>query len=118
MKEEVYVSQPPGFIDPKFPNKVYKVVKALDGLHQAPKACVKTTSTPIETKKPLVKDKEDDDVFQVTLKTLHPQAMKKIFRYLKCQPKLGLWYPRESAFDLEAYSYSDYVGGNLDRNPQ
>ncbi|GJW65276.1 putative ribonuclease H-like domain-containing protein [Tanacetum coccineum] len=36
--EEVYVSQPPGFIDPKYPQKVYKVVKALYGLHQAPRA--------------------------------------------------------------------------------
>nr|GEY26342.1 hypothetical protein [Tanacetum cinerariifolium]GEY39641.1 hypothetical protein [Tanacetum cinerariifolium] len=60
--KEVYVSQPPGFIDPKFPNKVYKVVKALYGLHQALKACVKTASTSIETKKPLVKDEEVADV--------------------------------------------------------
>ncbi|GJU76412.1 putative ribonuclease H-like domain-containing protein, partial [Tanacetum coccineum] len=37
--EEVYVSQPPSFVDPKFPKKVYKVVKALYGLHQAPRAC-------------------------------------------------------------------------------
>nr|GEV93121.1 hypothetical protein [Tanacetum cinerariifolium] len=37
--EDVYVSQPPSFVDPKFPNKVYKVVKALYGLHQAPRAC-------------------------------------------------------------------------------
>ncbi|GKD25316.1 putative ribonuclease H-like domain-containing protein, partial [Tanacetum coccineum] len=36
--EEVYVSQPPGFIDPKYPKKVYKVVKALYGLHQALRA--------------------------------------------------------------------------------
>ncbi|GKD01653.1 putative ribonuclease H-like domain-containing protein, partial [Tanacetum coccineum] len=36
--EEVYVSQPPGFINPKYPKKVYKVVKALYGLHQAPRA--------------------------------------------------------------------------------
>ncbi|GJT08242.1 putative ribonuclease H-like domain-containing protein [Tanacetum coccineum] len=35
--EEVYVSQPPGFLDPKYPQKVYKVVKALYGLHQAPR---------------------------------------------------------------------------------
>nr|GEW83442.1 copia protein [Tanacetum cinerariifolium] len=60
--EEVYVSQPPGCIDPKFPNNVYKVVKALYGLHQAPRACVKTASTPIETKKSLVKDEEAGDV--------------------------------------------------------
>ncbi|GJS94654.1 putative ribonuclease H-like domain-containing protein [Tanacetum coccineum] len=38
--EEVYVSQPPGFVDPDHPKKVYKVVKALYGLHQAPRACV------------------------------------------------------------------------------
>ncbi|GJT65543.1 putative ribonuclease H-like domain-containing protein [Tanacetum coccineum] len=43
--EEVYVSQPPGFQDPKYPEKVYKVVKALYGLHQAPKAWYATLST-------------------------------------------------------------------------
>ncbi|GJS33488.1 putative ribonuclease H-like domain-containing protein [Tanacetum coccineum] len=43
--EEVYVSQPPGFIDPKYPKKVCKVVKALYGLHQAPKAYYATLST-------------------------------------------------------------------------
>nr|GFB37810.1 putative ribonuclease H-like domain-containing protein [Tanacetum cinerariifolium] len=39
IKKEVYVCQPPGFEDPEYPNKVYKVVKALYGLHQAPRAC-------------------------------------------------------------------------------
>nr|GEW80617.1 putative ribonuclease H-like domain-containing protein [Tanacetum cinerariifolium] len=43
--EDVYVSQPPGFIDPTFPNKVYKVVKALYGLYQAPRAWYATLST-------------------------------------------------------------------------
>ncbi|GJY70922.1 putative ribonuclease H-like domain-containing protein [Tanacetum coccineum] len=43
--EEVYVSQPLGFIDPKYPKKVYKVVKALYGLHQAPRAWYATLST-------------------------------------------------------------------------
>ncbi|GJW76646.1 putative ribonuclease H-like domain-containing protein [Tanacetum coccineum] len=248
--EEVYVSQPPGFVDPKFPKKVYKVVKALYGLHQAPRAwyatlstfllksgyrrgtidktlfikkdkndimlvqvyvddiifgstkrswcdefealmksrfqmssmgeltfflglqvkqkedgifisqdkyvaeilkkfdfaSVKTASTPIETQKPLTKDEEAADVdvhlyrsmigslmyltasrpdimfavcacsrFQVTPKTSHLNAVKRIFRYLKGKPKLGLWYPRVSSFDLEAYSDSDYAGANLDR---
>ncbi|GJT61141.1 putative ribonuclease H-like domain-containing protein [Tanacetum coccineum] len=248
--EEVYVSQPPGFQDPKYPQKVYKVVKALYGLHQAPRAwyatlstfllkngyrrgtidktlflkkdkhdiilvqvyvddiifgstkkswcdefealmksrfqmssmgeltfflglqvkqkpdgifisqdkyvaemlkkfdfaSVKTASTPIETQKPLVKDEEASDVdvhlyrsmigslmymtasrpnimftvcacsrFQVTPKTSHLSAVKRIFRYLKGKPKLGLWYPRESSFDLESYSDSDYAGANLDR---
>ncbi|GJX67551.1 putative ribonuclease H-like domain-containing protein [Tanacetum coccineum] len=39
IKEEVYVCQPPGFEDPEFPDKVYKVEKALYGLYQAPRAC-------------------------------------------------------------------------------
>ncbi|GJT38006.1 putative ribonuclease H-like domain-containing protein [Tanacetum coccineum] len=220
--EEVYVSQPPGFIDPKYPKKVYKVVKALYFLHQATRAwyatlstfllksgykrrtidktlfikkdkndimlvqvyvddiifgstkkswcdefealiksrfqmkilkkfdfaSVKTASTPIETQKPLVKDEEASDVdvhlyrsmigslmyltasrpdimfavcacsrFQVTPKTSHLNAVKRIFRYLKGKPKLGLWYPRVSSFDLEAYSDSDYTRANLDRIP-
>nr|GEW29677.1 putative ribonuclease H-like domain-containing protein [Tanacetum cinerariifolium] len=107
---------------------------------------VKTASTPIETKKPLVKDEEAANVdvhlyrsiigslmyltasrhdimyavcscsrFQVTPKTSHLQTVKTIFRYLKGQPKLGLWYLRESAFDLEAYSDSYYAGADLDK---
>ncbi|GKB54599.1 putative ribonuclease H-like domain-containing protein [Tanacetum coccineum] len=45
LDEEVYVSQPPGFVDPKFPKKFYKVVKALYGLPQAPRAWYATLST-------------------------------------------------------------------------
>nr|GEY02584.1 hypothetical protein [Tanacetum cinerariifolium] len=150
IEEEVYVCQPSGFEDPHVPNKVYKVEKALYGLHQALRACqdkyvadilkkfdfssVKTASTPIETNKALLKDEEAVDVdvhlyrsmigslmyltafrpdiffvvcacarFQVTPKVSHLHAVKRIFRYLKGQPKLGLWYPRDSPFDLEAF---------------
>ncbi|GKF61751.1 hypothetical protein Tco_0181805 [Tanacetum coccineum] len=94
-------------------------------------ANVKTASTPIETQKPLVKDEEASDVdvhlyrsmfavcacsrFQVTPKSSHLSAVKRIFRYLKSKPKLGLWYPRVSSFDLESYSDSDYARVNLDR---
>ncbi|GKF88701.1 putative ribonuclease H-like domain-containing protein [Tanacetum coccineum] len=46
--EEVYVSQPPGFVDPDHPKKVYKVVKDLYGLHQAPRAWYATLSTFLE----------------------------------------------------------------------
>ncbi|GKA58165.1 putative ribonuclease H-like domain-containing protein [Tanacetum coccineum] len=53
--------------------------------------------------------------FQVTPKTLHVNDVKGIFRYLKGQPKLGLWYPRDSPFDLEAFSDSDYALASLDR---
>ncbi|GKF17361.1 hypothetical protein Tco_0062279 [Tanacetum coccineum] len=47
--------------------------------------------------------------FQVTPKTSHLHAVKRIFRYLKGQPKLGIWYPKDSPFDLEAFSDSDYA---------
>ncbi|GJU45494.1 ribonuclease H-like domain-containing protein [Tanacetum coccineum] len=44
-----------------------------------------------------------------------PVARIEAIRYLKGQPKLGLWYPRDSPFDLEAFSNSDYAGASLDR---
>ncbi|GJT31821.1 putative ribonuclease H-like domain-containing protein [Tanacetum coccineum] len=162
IEEEVYVCQPLGFEDPEFPDRVYKVEKALYGLHQAPRACqdkyvdetlkkfgfstVMIASTPMETSKPLLKDAKTEDVdvylyrsmigslmyltasrpdimfdicacarFQVTPKVSHLYAVKRIFRYLKGQPKLVLWYPKDSPFDLEAYLDSDYVGASLDR---
>nr|GEZ09547.1 hypothetical protein [Tanacetum cinerariifolium] len=51
---------------------------------------------------------------QVTPKKCHLHALKRIFRYLKGHPKLGLWYPKESPFDLVAYSDSDYGGATQD----
>nr|GEX43616.1 hypothetical protein [Tanacetum cinerariifolium] len=193
IEEEVDVCQHHGFEDLNFPDKVYKMEKALYGLHQAPRAMYETfstylldnsfhrgqidktlfikrhkddillvqvyvddiifgstkkelTSTPIESNKALIKDKEGEDVdvhlyrsmigslmylttsrpditfvvcacarFQVNPKTSHLQAVKRIFKYLKGQPKLGLWHPKDSPFDLEAYSDSDYAGASLDR---
>ncbi|GJV10406.1 hypothetical protein Tco_1351947 [Tanacetum coccineum] len=53
--------------------------------------------------------------FQVSPKTSHLHAVKRIFRYLKSQPKLGLWYLIDSPFELEAFSDSDYAGVSLDR---
>nr|GEV01797.1 uncharacterized mitochondrial protein AtMg00810-like [Tanacetum cinerariifolium] len=212
------------FKDPDFPNRVYKVEKALYGLHQAPRAwhkgdillvqvyvddiifgstkkelCnafeklmyekfqmssmgeltlflglqvkqkmdgtfisqdkyvaeilkkfrftkVKTASTPMETQKPLLKDEDGKEVdvhmyrstigslmyltslipdimfavctcarYQVNPKVSHLHDVKRIFRYLKGQPKLGFWYPKDSPFDLVAYTDSDYAGASLDR---
>ncbi|GJZ50442.1 putative ribonuclease H-like domain-containing protein, partial [Tanacetum coccineum] len=250
IEKEVYVCQPPGFVDLKFPDKVSKVEKALYGLHQAPRAwyetlstylldngfhrgqidktlfikrlkgdillvqvyiddiifgstkkslcnefeqimhnrfqmssmgeltfflglqvkqkedgifisqdkyvgeilkkfgffSIKSASTPTETHKALTKDEDGEDVdvhlyksmigslmyltssrpdimfsvcacsrFQVQPKVSHLNAVKRIFRYLKGQPKLGLWYPKDSPLILEAFSDSDYAGASLDR---
>nr|GEU29063.1 hypothetical protein [Tanacetum cinerariifolium] len=52
---------------------------------------------------------------QVTPKECHLHAVKRIFRYLRGHPKLRLWYPKESLFDLVAYSDSDYGGATQDR---
>ncbi|GKA79415.1 putative ribonuclease H-like domain-containing protein [Tanacetum coccineum] len=136
IEEKVYVCQPLGFEDPDYPDKVYRVVKAL----------CQSASTLMDTEKPLLKDSDGDDV-DVHLyrsmigslmyltssrtrtlclwyvhvpdlsytKVSHSHAVKRIFRYLKGQPKLGLWYPRNSPFDLVAYSDSDYAGASLDR---
>ncbi|GJU71228.1 putative ribonuclease H-like domain-containing protein [Tanacetum coccineum] len=107
---------------------------------------VKTTSTPMETQKPLLKDEDGEEVdvhmyrsmigslmyltssrpdimfavcacarYQVNPKVSHLHVVKRIFRYLKGQPKLGLWYLKDSPFDLVAYTDSDYAGASLDR---
>nr|GEX23897.1 retrovirus-related Pol polyprotein from transposon TNT 1-94 [Tanacetum cinerariifolium] len=117
--EEVYVCQPPGFEDPDYPDKVYKVVKK-DGIFISHDKYVAEilrkfglqdgkSANPIDTKKPLLKDPD------VTSKASHLHAVKGIFRYLKGKPHLGLWYPKDSPFDLVAYSDSDYAGASLDK---
>ncbi|GKD74088.1 hypothetical protein Tco_1332370 [Tanacetum coccineum] len=53
--------------------------------------------------------------YQVNPKVSHLHVVKRIFRYLKGQPKLGLWYPKDSPFDLVAYTDSDYAGASMYR---
>nr|GEV25340.1 retrotransposon protein, putative, Ty1-copia subclass [Tanacetum cinerariifolium] len=75
-------------------------------------------STPIDTEKPLLEDPDGEDVDVHTYsdpKASHLHAVKRIFRYLKGKPQLDLWYPKDSPFDLVAYSDSDYAGASLDK---
>ncbi|GMI64726.1 cysteine-rich RLK (RECEPTOR-like protein kinase) 8 [Hibiscus trionum] len=53
--------------------------------------------------------------FQAIPRESHLIAVKRIFRYLKDTPYLGLWYPRDSTFNLHAYSDADYGGCKIDR---
>ncbi|GKA91671.1 putative ribonuclease H-like domain-containing protein, partial [Tanacetum coccineum] len=118
IEEEVYVCQPLGFEDSNFPDRVYKVEKALHGLNQALRAWYETLSTYL-LDNGFHRGKIDKTLFikryQVNPKVSHLYAVKRIFRYLKGQPKLCLWYPKDSPFDLVAYTYSDYAGASLDR---
>ncbi|GJT22202.1 hypothetical protein Tco_0892139 [Tanacetum coccineum] len=89
---------------------------------------VKTTSTPMETQKPLLKDEDGEEVdvhmYRSMIGSLmylissRPDIMFAVCAcdwYLKGQPKLGLWYPKDYPFDLVAYTDSDYAGASLDR---
>ncbi|XP_052627088.1 uncharacterized mitochondrial protein AtMg00810-like [Lactuca sativa] len=53
--------------------------------------------------------------FQVNPKMSHLLAVKQMFRYLKCTKNLGIWYPANESFLLQAYSDSNYGGLQLDR---
>nr|GEW50624.1 putative ribonuclease H-like domain-containing protein [Tanacetum cinerariifolium] len=221
INEEVYVMQPPGFQDPEFPDRFYKVEKAMYGLHQAPRAwygtlskyllangfqrgttdqtlfirkhrgdfllvqvyvddiifgssnpllCrefealmhdklqmsdmgelnfflglqvlqqkdgiflsqdkyvgdilkkfgysdVRSANTPMDKENPWGKDGPGKDVDLHLYRSMIGSLMylTRIFRYLKGHPKMGLWYHKESPFDLVAYSDSDYGGATQDR---
>nr|GEW66227.1 hypothetical protein [Tanacetum cinerariifolium] len=81
---------------------------------------VKNASTPMETQKPLLKDEDEDEVDVHMYRSMIGSLMyltssRHDIMYLKCHPKLGLWYPKDSPFDLVAYTDSDYAGASLDR---
>nr|GFB17860.1 ribonuclease H-like domain, reverse transcriptase, RNA-dependent DNA polymerase [Tanacetum cinerariifolium] len=104
IQEEVYVTQPKGFKDSKYPKRVYKVVKALYGLHQTPRAWYATLSSF------LLKHGYQRGTIDQTL------FLKKDSKdIILGHPKLGLWYPRDSLFDLEAFSDSNYASAAGDR---
>nr|GFA22735.1 uncharacterized mitochondrial protein AtMg00810-like [Tanacetum cinerariifolium] len=137
LKEEVYVNQPDGFVDQYHPDKVYCLKKALYGLKQALKACV---GTPMATKHldadlsgTLVDQTKYRSMvgalmyltasrpdivhatcycarYKVKPTEKHLTAVKQIFRYLKDTINMRLWYPKDTGFELTAFSYSDYTG--------
>ncbi|KAK1424192.1 hypothetical protein QVD17_19513 [Tagetes erecta] len=201
--DDVYVRQPPGFEDPEYPHHVYKLSKALYGLHQAPRICpsmckefeeimksrfqmssmgginfflglqVKQSAerifinqskfvekllkkfktqdcqnirTPSDVNCKIQPDPKGKSVDQTLYKSMigslmyltasrpdimyavcvcaryqsdpkesHLVVVKRIFRYLKGKPNLGLWYPYEGNFELYSYSDSDFGGCALDR---
>ena len=53
--------------------------------------------------------------YQANPKLSHFIVVKRILRYLKRCPKLGLWYPKNPEFDLYAFADSNYGGWELDR---
>nr|GEU37893.1 retrovirus-related Pol polyprotein from transposon TNT 1-94 [Tanacetum cinerariifolium] len=120
--EEVYVTQPKGFVDPQHPKKVYKVVKSLYGLHQAPRAW--TTTTPYEATKPKSKNESDSPVnvhlyrsmigSLMYLTASRPDIMFAISACSRHQvtPTTS---NLEAVRRFSAYSDSDYARANKDR---
>nr|GEY67740.1 integrase, catalytic region, zinc finger, CCHC-type, peptidase aspartic, catalytic [Tanacetum cinerariifolium] len=95
LKEEVYVNQPDGFVDPYHPEKVYRLKRALYGLKQAPRAC-----TPMATKH-LDADLSGTPVDQTKYRNLSVP---------KNTIHMGLWYPKDTGFELTSFSDSDHAG--------
>nr|GEX91376.1 hypothetical protein [Tanacetum cinerariifolium] len=83
---------------------------------------VKTANTPIETNKALIKDEEDVDVdahlYRSMIGSLMYLTASRIFRYLKGQLKLGLWYPKVSPFNVKAFQIVIMLELVLIGNPQ
>nr|GFC41792.1 Gag-Pol polyprotein [Tanacetum cinerariifolium] len=117
LKEEVYVNQPDGFVDPYHPDKVYRLKKALYGLKQAPKASYDELSNFLVSKG-FSKASRPDIMYatcycaryQVKPTKKHLTAVKRIFRYLKDTIQMGLWYSKDTGLELTAFSDSDHTG--------
>ncbi|GJZ89741.1 hypothetical protein Tco_0661523 [Tanacetum coccineum] len=113
---------PDGFVDPHHPDKVYRLKKALYGLKQAPRAC----ETPVDQTKyrsmvgalmyltasrPYIVHATCYCArYQARPTEKHLKEVKRIFRYLKKTINMGLWYPKDTGFELTTFLDSDHAG--------
>ncbi|GJX61847.1 ribonuclease H-like domain-containing protein [Tanacetum coccineum] len=110
LKEEVYVAQPDGFVDPDHPEKVNRLRKALYGLKQAPRAYV---GTPMVTKPKLDADLSGKLVDQ----TDYHSKIGSLMYLTSSRPdivqagtiSMRLWYPKDSGFELIAFLDADHA---------
>nr|GEY08126.1 hypothetical protein [Tanacetum cinerariifolium] len=118
LREDVYVSQPDGFVDPDNPNHVYKLKKSLYGLKQALRAWYDMLSSFLlsqDFSKGLVDPtlfirKNGNDLLLARPTEKHGHAVKRIFRYLHGTVNRGLWYPKDSSVALIAFADADHAG--------
>ncbi|GJW39407.1 ribonuclease H-like domain-containing protein [Tanacetum coccineum] len=120
LKEEVYVAQLDGFVDPDHPEKVYRLRKALYGLKQAPRAwtsdppILMSIGTPLATKPKLDADLSGTPIDQTKYRIIIGSLMyltssRPDIVYLKGTINMGLWYPKDCGFELTAFSYVDHA---------
>nr|GFA32601.1 hypothetical protein [Tanacetum cinerariifolium] len=133
LKEEVFVRQPDGFVDPDFSNHVYRLKKALYGLKQFPRAWYDNNSsfliehhfTKVFSTRfaKVMKDNFEMSMIgemkfflklQAHPTEKHLKEVKRIFRYLRQTISMGLWYSKDSSFELITYSDADHAGCNDD----
>nr|GEZ89102.1 uncharacterized mitochondrial protein AtMg00810-like [Tanacetum cinerariifolium] len=123
LKEDMYVCQPEGFINDDHPSHVFKLKKALYGLKQAPRAWCFVDDILV------VQVYVDDIIFgsthprpdivhatclcaryQAKPTEKHLKEVKRIFRYLWGTVNTGLWYTKDSGFELTGFSNAHYAG--------